>query len=64
MTRVSPKCVQIAFKKLHFSKNQYPTTIITIFFLSFFPFFFFFLQLWDLSSLIRDQTQGSESTEF
>ena len=35
MTKVSPKCVQIAFKKLHFNKNQYPTTIIT--------FFFFFL---------------------
>ena len=56
MTKVSPKCVQIAFKKLHFNKNQYPTTIIT--------FFFFFWQLWDLSSLIRDQTPGSESTEF
>ena len=41
MTRVSPKCVQIAFKKLHFSKNQYPTTIITIFFSFFLSFFFF-----------------------
>ena len=54
MTKVSPKCVQIAFKKyISIKINILPLLL---------PFFFW--QLWDLSSLIRGQTPGSESTEF
>ena len=56
MTKVSPKCVQIALKKyISIKINILPLLL---------PFFFFFWQLWDLGSLIRGQTPGSESTEF